>query len=178
LPHEALEAAALAELHHEERTARARARHSGDPHSPWHAVDGWRLNGSSRHEFVFVHAGSEHRVRLSLPAQTRVNAHCVRDGRHWHVFLDGERWTLALGDPLANLDVDAASGSLAAPMPGRIVKLMVQAGAKVTKGQALLILEAMKMEHTIVAPADGTVTAVHWGAGDQVLEGAELIRLD
>ncbi len=178
LPHEALEAAAMAELRHEEHSARQRARHSGDPYSPWHAVDGWRLNGASRHEFAFIHAGREHRVRLSLPAQSRINAHCVRDGRNWHVFLDGERWTLALNDPLANLDLDAASGSLSAPMPGRIVKLMVEPGATVTKGQALLILEAMKMEHTIVAPADGTVAAVHCGAGDQVLEGAELIRLE
>jgi 3-methylcrotonyl-CoA carboxylase alpha subunit len=178
IPGEVLQAAALAELRHEERSARARAEHSGDPHSPWHAVDGWRLNGESRHEFAFMHDGDEHRVRLSFPAATRVNARCVRDGRHWHVFRDGERWTLALKDPLANLDVDAASGSLAAPMPGRIVKLMVEPGAKVTKGQALLILEAMKMEHTIVAPADGTVAAVHCAAGEQVLEGVELIRLE
>jgi 3-methylcrotonyl-CoA carboxylase alpha subunit len=178
LPHEVLEAAAIAELRHEERTARQRARHSGDPHSPWHAVDGWRLNGAARHEFVFTHAGSEHRVALSLPAQTRVNAHCVRDGRNWHVFFEGERWTLALADPLANLDLDAASGSLAAPMPGRVVKLMVEPGARVAKGQALLILEAMKMEHTLVAPADGTVAALHCAAGEQVLEGVELIRLE
>ena len=178
LPHEVLEAAAIAELRYEERTARQRARHSGDPHSPWHAVDGWRLNGAARHEFVFVHDGTEHRVALSLPAQTRVNAHCVRDGRNWHVFFDGERWTLALADPLANLDLDAASGSLAAPMPGRIVKLMVEPGARVAKGQALLILEAMKMEHTLVAPADGTVAALHCAAGEQVLEGVELIRLE
>ncbi len=52
---------------------------------------------------------------------------------------------------------------------------MTAAGAKVTKGQALLILEAMKMEHTITAPADGVVKEIHYGAGEQVLEGAELI---
>ena len=178
LPPEVLQAAALAELRHEERTARESARRSGDPHSPWHAVDGWRLNEPPRHDFVFVHEGSEHRVRLSLPAQSRANAHCVRDGRSWHVFFEGERWTLALKDELQGLDIDAGSGSLAAPMPGRVVKLMVEPGAKVTKGQALLILEAMKMEHTLAAPADGVVAAVHCTAGDQVLEGVELIRLE
>ncbi len=178
LPDEVLKAAALAELRHEERTAREHAQRSGDPHSPWHAVDGWRLSGESRHEFVFVHEAAEHRVRLSFPDESRVNAHCVRDGRAWHVFWEGDRWTLALKDELQDLDIDAASGSLAAPMPGRIVKLMVEPGAKVSKGQPLLILEAMKMEHTLTAPADGTVVDVHCTAGDQVLEGVELIRLE
>jgi 3-methylcrotonyl-CoA carboxylase alpha subunit len=178
LPAEVLKAAAFAELQHEERTARERARLSGDPHSPWHAVDGWRLNGESRHDFVFMHEGEEHRVRLSPAEQGRINAHCVRDGRSWHVFREGSRWTLALKDELQGLDIDAASGSLAAPMPGRIVKLMVKPGAKVAKGEPLLILEAMKMEHTLTAPAEGTVADVHCAAGEQVVEGAELIRLE
>ena len=178
LPQEVLQAAGLAELRHEERTAREQARRSGDPDSPWHAVDGWRLNEESRHELVFVHEGTEHRVRLSLPEENRINAHCVRDGRSWHVFHEGERWTLALKDELQGLDIDAASGSLAAPMPGRIVQLMVQPGAKVMKGDPLLILEAMKMEHTLSAPADGVVAEVHCAPGDQVVEGVELIRLE
>jgi 3-methylcrotonyl-CoA carboxylase alpha subunit len=176
LPAEVLQAAAEAELRHEESGARAHARRSGDPRSPWHAVDGWRLNGESRHEFVFVHEGAEHRVRVDPSAN--IHARCVRVGRNWHVFHEGEHWTLALRDPLAGLDLDAASGSLAAPMPGRVVKLLVEPGAKVAKGQALLILEAMKMEHTIVAPAEGTVAEVHCAEGEQVLEGIELIRLE
>jgi 3-methylcrotonyl-CoA carboxylase alpha subunit len=63
-------------------------------------------------------------------------------------------------------------------MPGRIVRVMSRAGEAVKKGQALLILEAMKMEHTITAPADGVVKEVHFAAGEQVLEGAELITLE
>ncbi len=55
---------------------------------------------------------------------------------------------------------------------------MVEAGTKVAKGEPLLILEAMKMEHTLSAPYDGTVAEVHCAAGDQVLEGIELIRLE
>jgi 3-methylcrotonyl-CoA carboxylase alpha subunit len=54
---------------------------------------------------------------------------------------------------------------------------MTSAGAKVSKGEPLLILEAMKMEHTITAPADGVVKELHYAAGEQVLEGAELITL-
>ena len=178
IPPEVLQAAALAELEHEERTARERAAHSGDPYSPWHEVDGWRLNEEARHEFVFVHDGAEHRVRLSFPLQTRIRAETVRDGRDWHVFWQGERWTLSLKEELQDLDLDAGSGSLTAPMPGRIIKLLVATGAKVEKGQALLILEAMKMEHTITAPAAGTVKGIHYEAGDQVLEGAELLHIE
>ena len=191
VPDEVLAAAALAELAHEERTARERAERSGDRHSPWHCVDGWRLNEESHHDFIFIVAGGEHRVRaafgdaahrLSIDGQpyeqgsSKVEA--VRDGRSWHVFHRGVRWTLALKEELGGVDLDAGSGSLAAPMPGRVIKLFVEAGAKVEKGQPLLILEAMKMEHTITAPAAGTVKEVHYAPGEQVLEGAELIKVE
>jgi 3-methylcrotonyl-CoA carboxylase alpha subunit len=191
VPAEVLAAAALAELAHEEQTARERALRSGDPHSPWHHVDGWRLNEESHHDFVFSSGTDEHRVRVAFLQEGRrlaidgracepgvSKAQTVRDGSSWHVFHDGIRWTLALKEVLQGQDVDAGSGSLAAPMPGRVIKLMVEAGAKVEKGQPLLILEAMKMEHTITAPADGTVKEIHYAAGEQVLEGAELIRLE
>jgi 3-methylcrotonyl-CoA carboxylase alpha subunit len=190
IPPEVLAAAALAELQHEETTARERASRSGDPHSPWHAVDGWRLNAESHHDFVFSSGSEEHRVRVAFLDDgrrleidgkpydaTAIKAAPVRDGRTWHVFHDGVRWALSLKEELADLDVEP-SGSLSAPMPGRVIKLMVEAGAKVAKGQPLLILEAMKMEHTITAPADGTVKEIHYAAGEQVLEGAQLIRLE
>jgi 3-methylcrotonyl-CoA carboxylase alpha subunit len=181
VPAEVLAAAAAAELAHEEKTARERAARSGDPFSPWHEVDGWRLNEDSHHDFVFSVGDAEHRVRVAFrdgrPDVTAGKAQTVRDGRNWHVFLDGTRWTLALKEELADIEVEAA-GSLAAPMPGRVIKLLVEEGARVTKGQPLLILEAMKMEHTIAAPADGTVKEIHYGEGDPVLEGAELLRVE
>ena len=68
-------------------------------------------------------------------------------------------------------------GRLTAPMPGRIVTVHVAVGEKVRTGQALIVMEAMKMEHIITAPADGTVDAIHHPAGDQVSEGAELLSL-
>src|SRR5205814_321312 len=191
VPQEVLAAAALAELAHEERTARERAERSGDRHSPWHEVDGWRLNEESHHDFVFLAGTAEHRVRVAFGDEGRrlaidgvayapgsSRAQTVRDGGSWHVFHEGVHWTLALKEELGGLDLDAGSGSLAAPMPGRVIKLFVEAGAKVSKGQPLLILEAMKMEHTITAPADGTVKEIHYAAGEQVLEGAELIRVE
>jgi 3-methylcrotonyl-CoA carboxylase alpha subunit len=63
-------------------------------------------------------------------------------------------------------------------MPGKVIAVLVETGAKVERGAPLLIMEAMKMEHTIMAPAAGSVSAVLYGVGDQVAEGAELIRFD
>jgi len=204
---ETLATAAFAEIAEEERAARERAAASGDPHSPWHRVDGWRLNEDSHHEFVFLEGEARHPVRLlflenglrvtvngkshalsgeSLPdgrlqvgLDGRVfKARAVRDGHDWHVFCEGGYRRLSLLQELASGDADTRAGSLAAPMPGKVIKVMTEAGAKVTKGQALLILEAMKMEHTITAPADGVVKEIHYGAGEQVLEGVELITLE
>jgi len=201
-----LAAAAFAELAEEERVARERAAGSADPHSPWHAVDGWRLNEDSHHDLVFAEGDATHRVQLqflgtglrislngkthalageALPdgrLQVRLDGHAfkaraVRDGRDWHVFREGDYRRLSLRQELADVE-ETPSGSLAAPMPGKVIKVMTSAGSKVSKGDALLILEAMKMEHTITAPADGTVTEIHYAAGEQVLEGAELITLE
>ena len=63
-------------------------------------------------------------------------------------------------------------------MSGTIVAVLVKTGDAVTKGAPLLILEAMKMEHTVIAPATGTVRAVHYRQGDQVSEGVDLIDVD
>ncbi|MGR4869013.1 biotin carboxylase N-terminal domain-containing protein [Variovorax sp. LARHSF232] len=74
-------------------------------------------------------------------------------------------------------DTQAEGGRLTAPMPGKVVSFAVKAGDKVSRGQALAVMEAMKMEHTIAAPADGTVEELLYVPGDQVAEGAELLRL-
>ena len=65
-----------------------------------------------------------------------------------------------------------------APLPGKIIDLRVKVGDKVSKGQPLLVLEAMKMEHTLTAPADGTVKSVRYAVGEQVAEGAELVEFE
>ena len=68
----------------------------------------------------------------------------------------------------------AHAGSLLAPMPGAVVRVAVAEGARVTAGQPLVVLEAMKMEHTVAAPVDGVVTALHVRPGDQVESGQAL----
>ena len=86
---------------------------------------------------------------------------------------------LRLVDPLAHAGTEEAhAGHLAAPMSGTVVAVLVRPGAVVAKGAPLLVLEAMKMEHTITAPAAGTVSAIHYQAGEQVAEGADLVDLD
>jgi len=200
-----LAAAAFAELAAEQEAAQQRARRSGEPFSPWDAVDGWRLNEDSHHDFTFVDGERELALRVLFPAEGlrlsiegreyafegeqvsgglrlrldghRFNATAVREGQGWHVFCQGGARRLALRQNSHAGESEAVTGLLTAPMPGKIIKVMVRAGRKVAKGEPLLILEAMKMEHTITAPADGVVKELHYAAGEQVLEGAELIRL-
>src|SRR3546814_13141987 len=79
-------------------------------------------------------------------------------------------------DPLAHVgEEDEAQGGLTAPMPGKIVALLVEAGASVAKGDALLVLEAMTMEMTVCAPADGKLVPFLWQVGEQVQGGAETV---
>jgi biotin carboxyl carrier protein len=70
-----------------------------------------------------------------------------------------------------------ASGGCEAPMPGRVVAVLVEVGQRVQRGDALVVLEAMKMEQTLAAPSDGEVTAVHVEPGARVDAGAALITL-
>jgi 3-methylcrotonyl-CoA carboxylase alpha subunit len=82
-------------------------------------------------------------------------------------------------DPLlqAGQGTSESGGRLTAPMPGKVISIAVKAGEAVKKGQLLAIMEAMKMEHSLNAPADGVVTEVLYAAGDQVSEGVELLKL-
>jgi 3-methylcrotonyl-CoA carboxylase alpha subunit len=175
---------------------------------PWSARDGWRMFGGATRSFDLDVAGTRHAVTLhrlhdgattlrvgqqSWPFTTRAlgaERHDVTLGdRRWTlaVYAEGERitvfapeGTLALHevDALAHAGEGAAEGRLTAPMPGKVVAFHAKAGDAVKAGQALAVMEAMKMEHTIAAPRDGTVTELLFGVGDQVAEGAELLRLE
>jgi len=203
---EDLAAAALAELLAEQAQAAAAAKRSEDPYSPWNSVDGWRLNLGSHHEFVFASGEDLHPLRVHFDASgyrleiagrehafgghehdgalqvvlgdATFRVRAVRDGSHWHLFRDGRHRMLTLHSAQSAPEPEAASGSLAAPMPGKVLQVLVQTGAQVAKGAPLVILEAMKMEHTIAAPHDGRVTEIHFKAGEQVNEGVELLRME
>jgi 3-methylcrotonyl-CoA carboxylase alpha subunit len=118
------------------------------------------------------------RLALEFDGTTTL-ANVVADGDQRHVFVPGMRRTLTFVDALAHAgEDDAHGGHLTAPMSGAIVAVMVKIGDKVLRGAPLIVLEAMKMEHTIVAPADGVVAAVNYGIGDRVAEGADLVDLE
>ncbi len=203
---EELAAAALAELLAEETQAAGKAKASGDPYSPWNRVDGWRLNLGSHHELLFVDGDRSHRVAVHFTASglrfssgereyalaggeeggvlrvmlgdASFRIRAVRDGTDWHLFRDGMHRVLTLKSVQTAPAPDVIIGTLAAPMPGKVLQVLVQPGAAVAKGAPLVILEAMKMEHTVTAPHDGRVAAIHFKPGEQVDEGAELLRLD
>ncbi|MEQ8964925.1 MAG: acetyl/propionyl/methylcrotonyl-CoA carboxylase subunit alpha [Azospirillaceae bacterium] len=85
---------------------------------------------------------------------------------------------LSLVDVVAEAESYADPGSLTAPMPGRVVAVLVGEGDSVAKGTALMVLEAMKMEHTVTAPRDGVVARLPFAAGDTVAEGVELVGFE
>jgi 3-methylcrotonyl-CoA carboxylase alpha subunit len=207
-PREAWLLAALAELLRDQNYGAAEAAASGDPHSPWHRRDGWRANGVAQREirlragsreqvvtaayqgsgFLLECAGrntpaagwlqDDGQLRADLDGR-RLGVTVVAAGEKRHVFFDGMSFIFAAIDPLFHAGAGAgAEGSLTAPMPGKVIALLAECGARVEKGAPLLVLEAMKMEHTLVAPAAGTVKAFCYAVGEQVTDGAELLEFE
>jgi len=114
-------------------------------------------------------------IRVDLGTR-RTHGQVHLEGDTFHVFHAGRHTVLTWLDPLAHAgEAEGESGKLTAPMPGKVIAVMVEPGSKVTRGTPLLVMEAMKMEHTIAAPADGVVSEVLYGIGEQVAEGAQLL---
>lgn len=116
------------------------------------------------------------KVRLNGKA---ITARYLQQGHQWHLHFAGSHWCVA--ESKYDHDAFAEHGeknSLQAPMPGSVVAIKSAVGALVAKGDPLLIIEAMKMEHTITAPYSGTVTSIHFNEGDLVQEGDELLALE
>ena len=108
----------------------------------------------------------------------RLSATVYARGSRYTVYTEAGAAQVAEFDPLAHAgDGAAEAGRLTAPMPGKVVSFLAQPGDKVVRGQALAVMEAMKMEHTISAPRDGVVAEWLYAVGDQVAEGGELLRL-
>jgi len=208
VPDEVWLVAALAELLHEKREVNAKSATAASRGSPWRALDGWRLNSRAERklalrlqdtlqEVVVVVVPGAYQLALNgrsvrasgtlgrggaVHAQLddrRVNAAVVITGERRHVFYRGHSWPLALVDTLyVGGEGEDVEGGLRAPMPGKVVTLIAEPGVVVEKGAPLLVLEAMKMEHTITAPRKGKLVSFHVAAGDQVADGAELVEFE
>jgi len=108
----------------------------------------------------------------------RVQADYFRDGIRLHLWAGGAHYELTLDDPrLKEFSASAAQGGLTTPLPGVVAAVAAKVGQTVRAGEVLMVIEAMKMEHSISAPYDGMVKAVHFARGDRVPEGSELLEL-
>ncbi|MCD7099623.1 acetyl/propionyl/methylcrotonyl-CoA carboxylase subunit alpha [Stenotrophomonas sp. MMGLT7] len=122
------------------------------------------------------HEGTRLRLRLG---DRQYRAEAILDGDTVHIFEAGRSQAFSLHDPVAEADQPPGQdGGLAAPMPGRIVALLAGIGVKLARGTPLLVLEAMKMEHTLQAPADGIVRSFRVREGELVAEGAALVEFE
>ncbi len=116
-------------------------------------------------------------VTLELDGRRRAFA-LVRADDRWHVQSPDGDVQLTELPRFPDRSLEAPAGGLVAPMPGKVVDVLVQPGAKVQAGDLLLLLEAMKMEHRITAPAGGVITDVRVRPGEQVANGALLVVLE
>ena len=180
---------------------------SAEGADPFSRRDGWRSHGVTVRHFEFEFDGEKAKAELTYLhdgclhlkaggavgpllmrrnergidvqfAGQRINANLYTNGAVAHVFTAQGATQIVAIDALAHTGVaQAEGGRLTAPMPGKVVSFSVKVGDLVQKGQPLAVMEAMKMEHTIAAPSDGTVLEVLYSPGDQVAEGAELLKL-
>ncbi|MER9237019.1 acetyl/propionyl/methylcrotonyl-CoA carboxylase subunit alpha [Mesorhizobium sp. M0622] len=160
---------------------------------PWSSLAGYahfhavarrtRLKFGEQEIVARVSVRPDRRFEVALDAPyDSVNSHDLRAAPrlarwpgHVTVFEGAIGYGFAVPDPLARADEAAASGSLRAPMPGLVKLVRAAKGETVIKGQPLLILEAMKMEHTIAAPHDGVIAEIA-AEGAQVTDGTVLVR--
>ncbi|MDP1528254.1 MAG: acetyl/propionyl/methylcrotonyl-CoA carboxylase subunit alpha [Rhodoferax sp.] len=181
-----------------------RAAEGNDPFSK---TDGWHSHGVFTRRFAFEFAGEPvqagltylHDGALSFTvgevagvlefsatpagidvrfAGQRARVTVYRQGEVAHIHTaQGATQIIAIDLLLHAGEAPAEVGRLTAPMPGKVVSFAVKAGDRVQRGQALAVMDAMKMEHTIAAPIDGVVEELLYAPGDQVVEGAELLKL-
>ncbi|WP_395764485.1 acetyl/propionyl/methylcrotonyl-CoA carboxylase subunit alpha [Stutzerimonas balearica] len=166
-----------------------------DPHSPWQSKSGWRAGLPAETDLTLSCGEAQQVVRLrpaSAPkAQLtgeqlvveqeglRRQHRAIRRGDNLYLEWDGELRCVQRVDPIAEAEASHAHhGGLTAPMNGSIVRVLVEAGQHVEAGAALVVLEAMKMEHSIRAPQAGVVKGLYCSEGELVSEGTALVELE
>jgi 3-methylcrotonyl-CoA carboxylase alpha subunit len=198
--------AALGVLTLEEEAAHAHAAANADPHSPWHATDHWWVNTRPTRVFEFRHEDETHAVTLAPAADGwRISAggaaitagHAKLEAGSVHALLDGMRlsasihrggetislrhagqsWRFVLPDPIARAgEEEGGDDRLMAPLPGQVTQLLAREGQEVARGDALVILEAMKTVFRLTAPRDGRIATISCRVGETVREGQILLQ--
>lgn len=202
---QALALACLAVLLKEAQFNQQHTQQSADEFSPWQQSDGWRMNLAYRRQIHFVtehdtikipvdftKAGyqitlddqtlllkgqllDEHHLRANIKGK-KIAASFVQTGNELFLFGYGFHHRLSLQDLSMTAHHHGEAGShLTSPMPGTVVAINVRVDDNVKKGASLIVVEAMKMEHSINAPSDGLVKDVLYQVGDTVDEGVELL---
>ena len=167
--------------------------HDGAMQLTWGDAAGPGAQGEHDHFSFTVAQGSGHHalndasanvLNVTWQGQRVISEVVLQDGKPGqpselaHVFTQAGATRIRIIHPLAHAEgAQDDKGGLAAPMPGKVVSFAVKVGDKVKAGQTLAVMEAMKMEHTITAPKDGEVSEVLYAPGDQIAEGAELLKL-
>ena len=144
---------------------------------PWREALGFRLNQAPKRTVEFYAGGALQQVELTGDWTERWTSTEEAPGG-LYVFDEGERIVISTRCDGTGTSHGVHDGEIEAPMPGKVTAVEVSLGEKVAKGQRLLTLEAMKMEHALTAPFDGTVAELSAAPGQQVAEGQLLVRLD
>ncbi len=186
--------------------AKSANRMAGDPHSPFARQNSWRLNSTFARPLKLVEGDTVHQLSIvekqngyeitvddatySVSARLkqdalavminghRLTVHCFCDGDSLTLFNEGEQFVCTQFRESFGEGEHADDASLCAPMNGAVVAVLVEKGQAVKEGQTLVVMEAMKMEHSIQAPHDGVIAEVFFNVGDMVSEGAELVALE
>jgi 3-methylcrotonyl-CoA carboxylase alpha subunit len=170
--------AAQAILAARKNTAQDLAEQSNEPNSPWHLVNHWRISDNSPQQ-INITVGTEQVEVMTADSSLPANIKLVSDESGFKLFTSNGVFHCAVTQPDLGLDqAQDSGGNLAAPMNGTVVTLLVDVGATVAKGETLMVMEAMKMEHSIVAPSDGKVSEFFYQPGELVDGGAELLAFE
>ncbi|MCC7346799.1 MAG: carbamoyl-phosphate synthase subunit L [Variibacter sp.] len=163
------------------------ARRAEPPGSPWACNDAFDFAGRRAVSMPLVVDGERLSARTEFDAAghaTTVNgrppaadARIIEDGRNLYVLRAGRQSIVHAAADDADLDHAGGDGAVRAPMHGKLLAIFVENGETVEKGQRVAVIEAMKMEHTLVAPIAGTVEAVAAQVGEQIAEGARVVQI-